>query len=632
MTELFIEKSKLVHSIKYDYSKVEYKNNTTKIIIICQDHGEFQQTPKSHLKGAGCGKCAGTCKSNTKEFIEKSLVTHGDDVYDYSKVDYKNNKTKVLIICKIHGEFSQRPNSHLKGAGCPKCSNRNITKEEFIKRCNEKHGYEYDYTKVDYINCDTKIIIICKYHGEIQQTPYAHLNSNGCPKCSGYNLTTNEFIKKSKKVHGDKYDYSNVEYTNSYTEVSIVCKKHGKFLQKPVIHYHCKSGCPKCANKNITTEEFIEKSKLVHGDKYDYSNVDYNLSNQDVNIICKIHSNFWQTPNSHLNGSGCPKCSNRYRLTTQEFIEKSRRIHGDKYDYSKVEYKNTDTKVIIICKIHGEFSQESGSHMKGSGCKKCYHSSIGERFLQTKEEFIEKSKLVHGNKYDYSKVEYKFSNEKVIIVCKIHGDFLQKPIHHYNCGCGCPKCAGISKLTTEEFIEKSIKMHGDLYDYSQSNYINNNEKIRIICKKHGEFGQNPYNHYGAGNGCPKCCQNNYSKKQILWLNHISKYYNLNIQHAEITYEFTIPETQYRADGYCKENNTIYEFHGDFWHGNPNIYNHNDINKITNCTFKELYDKTIIKEKRIKELGYNLVVIWEYDWNKINKCVKILQQKFKKYHY
>ena len=114
------------------------------------------------------------------------------------------------------------------------------------------------------------------------------------------------------------------------------------------------------------------------------------------------------------------------------------------------------------------------------------------------------------------------------------------------------------------------------------------------------------------------------------MNFISKYYNINIQHAENDREYLIPETKYRADGFCKENNTIYEFHGDFWHGNPNIYKDNDINIITKCTYKELYDKTLIRENKIKELGYNLITIWENDWKKINKCIKILQQKFRKY--
>ena len=115
--------------------------------------------------------------------------------------------------------------------------------------------------------------------------------------------------------------------------------------------------------------------------------------------------------------------------------------------------------------------------------------------------------------------------------------------------------------------------------------------------------------------------------QILWLNFLSKFHNIYIQHAINDGEYLIPTTNYKADGYCKETNTIYEFHGDYWHGNPKIYKGNEINKITNCTYNELYEKTLIKENKIKELGYNLETIWENDWKKINKCIKIIQRKF-----
>jgi len=219
-----------------------------------------------------------------------------------------------------------------------------------------------------------------------------------------------------------------------------------------------------------------------------------------------------------------------------------------------------------------------------------------------------------------------------VVKIKIHGDFLQTPIGHYFSGSGCQKCAGVAKLTTEDFIERSKKIHGDLYDYSQSVYINSGEKVKIICKKHGLFQQIAGGHYQSGQGCPRCSNIGYSKPQIKWLHFLSKYYNIDIQHAENDGEYLIPKTKYKADGFCKENNTIYEFHGDFWHGNPNIYKDDDINTITKCTYKELYEKTLKKEGILKNLGYNLVVIWENDWNKINKCVKILQQKFRKYSY
>jgi predicted nucleic-acid-binding Zn-ribbon protein len=181
------------------------------------------------------------------------------------------------------------------------------------------------------------------------------------------------------------------------------------------------------------------------------------------------------------------------------------------------------------------------------------------------------------------------------------------------------------QIMTEKFIENAINIHGNKYDYSKVDYKSSNEKVIIICKIHGEFLQGSY-HY-RGYGCPKCSNNGFSKPSILWLDFLSKFYNIHIQYALNDGEFLIPTTRYKADGYCKENNTIYEFHGDFWHGNPEIYNHDDINKKTNCSFKELYDKTLIREKKIKELGYNLEVIWENKWKKINNAIRTIQRKF-----
>ena len=506
----------------------------------------------------------------------------------------------------------------------------------FIKKAKLIHGDKYDYSKVDYRQNKNKIIIICKEHGEFEQTPNSHLLNKGCSKCglisrtNKRKTTINKFIEKAISVHGDKYDYSKVDYINSHTKIIIICKKHGEFQQIPCSHLSNRS-CPKCGiitsvNKRKTpTNEFIEKAILVHGDKYDYSKVDYINSNTKVIIICKEHGEFEQMINNHLNGFGCSKCSGMAKSNTEEFIEKAILVHGDKYDYSKVDYKQNKNKVIIICKEHGEFEQKPISHLNGQGCSKCY----GNEKSNT-EEFIEKSMIIHGNKYDYSKVDYINVNTKIIVICKIHGEFEQTPNSHL-AGSGCNNCAIILKankisLTTDEFIEKAILVHGEKYDYSKVDYTQNKNKVIIICKIHGDFLQTPNTHY-RGSGCPKCSNNGYSKPSILWLDFLSKFHNIHIQHALNDGEFLIPNTKYKADGYCKKNNTIYEFHGDFWHGNPKIYKGNEINKITNCTYNELYEKTLIKENKIKELGYNLETIWENDWKKINNCIKIIQLKF-----
>lgn len=194
-------------------------------------------------------------------------------------------------------------------------------------------------------------------------------------------LTNREFINKCKKVHGEKYDYSLCKYTLSKNKVTIICPKHGPFSQEA--SHHKKGGdCPKCAKniatikKRSTTEEFIKKALLVHKNKYDYSRVQYVTLTKKVEIICPDHGKFLQTPGAHLNGQGCRKCgmdriSKFRRYSTEEFVHKSKQIHGDNYDYSKVKYKSSQEKVNILCHQHGMFTQTPSSHLKGSGCPKC---------------------------------------------------------------------------------------------------------------------------------------------------------------------------------------------------------------------------------------------------------------------
>lgn len=240
----------------------------------------------------------------TEEFIQKSIKIH-ENKYDYSLVEYKKSTKKIKIICQIHGIFEQTPNSHLScrkiGSGCPLCNKggNQLTLEKFIKKAIKKHGDKYDYSLVDYKNTKIKIKIICPKHGEFLQTPNGHLCGNGCSKC-GKCLTTDEFIELSRKKHGDKYDYSLVEYRNNKTKVKIICKEHGEFFQKPSHHLH--SNCPKCSlEKNKRTkDEFIENSKKKHGNKYDYSLVNIiNGVRVKVKIICPKHGIFLQSPDNH---------------------------------------------------------------------------------------------------------------------------------------------------------------------------------------------------------------------------------------------------------------------------------------------------------------------------------------------
>ena len=257
----------------------------------------------------------------------------------------------------------------------------NENKEEIIKRFNCIHQYKYDYSFSNFNGRMTKIKIICPNHGIFEQTPNNHLLNNGCPKCSkNRKLTTEEVILQFKEIHKDRYDYSLVDYKTDAIKVKIICPEHGIFEQQPNTHKQ-NNGCPKCSkNRKLTTEEVILQFKEIHKDRYDYSLVDYKNNSMKVKIICPEHGIFEQSPMTHKQGTTCPKCSGNGKLTTEEVVSQFKEIHKDSYDYSLVDYKQSNTNVKIICKKHGVFEQQPNMHKQNQGCPKCS--------INKKEKFI----------------------------------------------------------------------------------------------------------------------------------------------------------------------------------------------------------------------------------------------------
>jgi len=217
--------------------------------------------------------------------------------------------------------------------------------------------------------------------------------------------TSEDFIKKAIEIHGNKYDYSKVEYKGNKTKVCIICPEHGEFWQTPSNHY--KNECPYCAGHKMDTENFIKKASIIHKNKYDYSKTVYVKDKVKVCIICPEHGEFYQDPNSHLNGCGCPECFGVKKLTKDDFITRAKKIHGNKYDYSKVNYNSFNKNVIITCPKHGDFLQKPSNHLDGCGCQKCANESRARIKSDSFENYIKKAKQTHGEKYDYSKVVYK---------------------------------------------------------------------------------------------------------------------------------------------------------------------------------------------------------------------------------
>jgi hypothetical protein len=212
-------------------------------------------------------------------------------------------------------------------------------------------------------------------------------------------LTTEEFIIRARAIHGDKYNYDLVEYVDMYTPVIIQCNECGKtFSQIPNNHLtkrkNNNGGCTDCYNKH----EFLNKANKLFNNLYDYSLMNYKGMKDSITIICTIHGEFTQIPSNHLLGYGCSFCSGMY-LTTEMFIEKAKKIHGDKYDYSKTNYIRSNKKVEIICPIHGPFWQRPNDHLSGCGCSSC-NDSKGEEIID---------KYLRKNNYNY-KSQFRFKD------------------------------------------------------------------------------------------------------------------------------------------------------------------------------------------------------------------------------
>ena len=273
--------------------------------------------------------------TSTESFVLNSILKHGFR-YDYTKAIYKSAWSTIVIICRLpgHGEFEQTAVSHcITGQGCKKCFilSRTHTSKMFIEKAIEKHGDKYDYSKVQYINSTTRVIIICRVagHGEFLQTPSNHLAMKGCKRCAGCESpSTSVYIEKARAIHGTLYCYSLTNYVNAKTDVKIICMKdgHGMFEQNPRNHLRG-SACNACGIERSRlllrndTDYFIQKANIKHNFKYGYSNVSYVSADDTVTIFCPQHGEFLQRASSHLLGHGCSFCINKTEYKLYETLK-----------------------------------------------------------------------------------------------------------------------------------------------------------------------------------------------------------------------------------------------------------------------------------------------------------------------
>lgn len=221
---------------------------------------------------------------------------------------------------------------------------KKYTNSDFIAKAKAVHGDFYDYSETVYINSISKVTIICPKHGAFEQLAAAHLRGQRCPGCfnemrwKNRRLPFEALIEAAKRVHGNKYDYSQVHPVNTTTKVGILCPHHGIFYQTMGAHIYSGQGCPKCfadatrKRKTRTQEEFLRLAKEAHGDKYDYSKAVYVSGHSKVCIICRKHGEFWQIAESHISGQGCPACleSAGEQLIRNTLLENSIKFESQK--------------------------------------------------------------------------------------------------------------------------------------------------------------------------------------------------------------------------------------------------------------------------------------------------------------
>ncbi|MBY5945878.1 hypothetical protein [Photobacterium rosenbergii] len=251
------------------------------------------------------------------------------------------------------------------------------TKAMFVDESRAFHNGKYSYENFVYINAKTKSFITCPIHGDFEQRPDAHLAGRGCPQCSGKKKRTKEeFVEKAHTVHQNKYNYEKFVYLGSLEKGIIICPIHGEFEQRPNSHLAGK-GCPQCSRSSpVTQEQFVQRANAIHHGKYRYDNFVYAGALTKATITCPLHGDFEQRPDTHLRGAGCPVCAKHSRKkTTDEFVLQALRLHRQRYSYEHFEYVNARTKGKITCSIHGVFEQHPYNHLAGNGCPHCASES-----------------------------------------------------------------------------------------------------------------------------------------------------------------------------------------------------------------------------------------------------------------
>lgn len=359
-TAEWIEKAQSIHADRYDYRLVDYKNAKTKVIVICPEHDEWLCLPDNHIsKGRGCPKCGGSLKKSSSDFVNDAQRVHGSK-YDYSMVEYINSHTKVKIICFKHGAFCQSPTSHLSGSSCPDCSKDlklETTRHESInsiqKRINESSDYKVSMIEDSFTSINVRARFMCTEHGEFERLVNTVLyRGNPCLECFRNTENSNVYSQERAEKKLDEVLDSGITYEPfiyhgvDKTIIKLNCSKHGDWESTLARLINNKVNCPQCSEK-VSLKKRTEALRRVNQDTLD----------------------------TRMNS----------------YLEKFVKTHGEKYDYSGMSFVDAKTPIKIICPIHGEFEQTPDSHVK-AGCRECANEDLSglynERFFQLRPDLV----------------------------------------------------------------------------------------------------------------------------------------------------------------------------------------------------------------------------------------------------
>lgn len=359
----------------------------------------------------------------------------------------------------------------------------------------------------------------------------------------------------------------------------------------------------------LTTAEFIKRSKEKYPGKFTYLNTVYTGKKNTVILTCPIHGDFEVTAQNHMyHIAGCPKCSSSHSPTTEEWIKRAKEKFPQ-YDYSKVNYVNNKTKVIIVCPKHGEFSQSPSNFLIHCGCSVCQKEKKEEEYSNY---FFKEAKRKFGNKFSYL-TEKVFHNKKIKIICPIHGEFNQLPQVHLNAKYGCPKCQSHTstlKTSTEEWIEKARLIHGNKYDYSITIFNGSNNKIEYICPKHGRVIQYAYRHLN-GSGCRKCSSSKGEEK----ISNILESMNIPFE-SQKSFEDLKNINNLKYDFYLPKQNIVIEFNG-IQHYSSRAF------RKTRKEFLIQKHRDWLKRKYAKKNNLKLIIIPYWEFENIETILKFI---------